>query len=150
MGLIDATAFTKHRLTGPGATAFLDWFTCNKLPKVGRINLTYALTAQLGPRGPNTPSCARGRTTTTSSRPGRGQAYDQDYLYKAIADKEAEFGRVNAQDVTTQWGVFAIAGPKSREVLGALIRDADPETALSNKRFPWLSACATSSWACAR
>ena len=44
VGLIDATAFTKHRLTGPGATAFLDWFTTNKLPKVGRINLTYALT----------------------------------------------------------------------------------------------------------
>ena len=43
-GLIDATAFTKHLVRGPGATAFLDWFTCNKLPKVGRINLTYALT----------------------------------------------------------------------------------------------------------
>ena len=44
VGLIDATAFTKHVVKGPGATAFLDWFTCNKLPKVGRINLTYALT----------------------------------------------------------------------------------------------------------
>ena len=44
------------------------------------------------------------------------------------------------QDVTSQWGVFAIAGPKSREVLKELIVDADPETALSNKRFPWLSA----------
>lgn len=43
-GLIDATAFTKHLLRGPGATAFLDWFTTNRLPKVGRINLTYALT----------------------------------------------------------------------------------------------------------
>jgi dimethylglycine dehydrogenase len=42
VGLIDATAFTKHRVFGPGATAFLDWFTTNKLPKVGRINLTYA------------------------------------------------------------------------------------------------------------
>jgi dimethylglycine dehydrogenase len=44
VGLIDATAFAKHRVKGPGATAFLDWFTTNKLPKVGRINLTYALT----------------------------------------------------------------------------------------------------------
>ena len=43
-GLIDATAFTKHFVSGPGATEFLDWFTTNKLPKVGRINLTYALT----------------------------------------------------------------------------------------------------------
>ena len=45
-GLIDATAFTKHIVRGAGATAFLDWFTCNTLPKVGRINLTYALTPQ--------------------------------------------------------------------------------------------------------
>ena len=29
---------------GPGATAFLDRLTTNKLPKVGRINLTFALT----------------------------------------------------------------------------------------------------------
>ena len=44
VGLIDASAFTKHIVRGPGATAFLDWFTTNRLPKVGRINLTYALT----------------------------------------------------------------------------------------------------------
>jgi dimethylglycine dehydrogenase len=43
-GMIDATAFAKHVVSGPGATAFLDWFTTNRLPKVGRINLTYALT----------------------------------------------------------------------------------------------------------
>ena len=44
VGIIDASAFTKHLVRGPGATAFLDHFTCNKLPNVGRINLTYALT----------------------------------------------------------------------------------------------------------
>ncbi len=58
VGLIDATAFTKHVVKGPGATAFLDWFTCNKLPQVGRINLTYALTAA-GTRAPIHPSAAR-------------------------------------------------------------------------------------------
>jgi dimethylglycine dehydrogenase len=42
--------------------------------------------------------------------------------------------------VTTQWGVFAIAGPKSRALLSDIINDSDPTTALSNKRFPWLSA----------
>ena len=47
---------------------------------------------------------------------------------------------VAIQDVTTQWGVFALAGPASREILSRLIRDPQPETALSNKRFPWLSA----------
>ena len=138
VGMIDATAFTKHRLTGPGATAFLDWFTCNKLPRVGRTNLTYALT-----------SAGTTRTEYTIIRQaeddyylvsaGAWQAYDQDFLYKAIADKEAEFGRINEEDVTSQYGVFALAGPKSRDLLKKLIVDADPETALSNKRFPWLS-----------
>ena len=138
VGLIDATAFAKHRISGPGATAFLDWFTCNKLPKVGRINLTYALTA-----------AGTTRTEYTIIRvaeddyylvsAGAWHAYDQDYLYKAVMAEEDRFGRINEEDVTTKWGVFAIAGPKSRDVLAKVIKDADPATALSNKRFPWLA-----------
>jgi dimethylglycine dehydrogenase len=138
VGMIDATAFTKHRVAGPGAAAFLDWFTCNKLPKPGRLNLTYALT----PTGTV-------RTEYTIARlsehefylisAGAWTAYDGDYLRKAAADKMAEFGWIDIHDVTTQWGVFAVAGPKSRDLLAKLIKDADPATALSNKRFPWLS-----------
>ena len=138
-GLIDATAFTKHIVRGPGATAFLDWFTCNALPKVGRINLTYALT----PTGTT-------RTEYTIVRNGENEyylvsagawtAYDADYLRKCAEDKAPEFGHIDIHDVTTQWGVFAIAGPNSRKILAELIRDADPTSALSNKRFPWLSA----------
>ena len=139
VGLIDATAFTKHIVKGPGATAFLDWFTTNKLPRVGRINLTYALTDH-----------GTTRTEYTIVRlsddeyylvsAGAWTAYDADFLRKSVADKEAEFGRIEVQNVTTQWGVFAIAGPKSRDVMNAVIKDSDPATALSNKRFPWLSA----------
>ncbi|MEL6889514.1 MAG: FAD-dependent oxidoreductase, partial [Pseudomonadota bacterium] len=138
VGLIDASAFTKHRISGPGATAFLDWFTTNKLPKVGRINLTYALTAAGTTRTEYTiVRLAEDDYYLVSA--GAWHAYDQDYLYKAIMEKEAEFGRINEEDVTTRWGTFAIAGPKSRDVLNALVKDADPETVLSNKRFPWLS-----------
>ena len=46
---------------------------------------------------------------------------------------------IEIQDVTSQWGVLAIAGPKSRDVLNEIVKDADPATVLSNKRFPWLS-----------
>ncbi len=138
VGLIDATAFTKHIVKGPGATAFLDWFTCNKLPKVGRINLTYALTAVGTTRTEYTiVRLAENEYYLVSA--GAWSAYDQDFLRKAIEDKETEFGRIELQDVTTQWGVFAIAGPKSRDVLNALVKDAAPDTVLSNKRFPWLS-----------
>ena len=139
VGLIDATAFTKHVVKGPGATAFLDWFTCNKAPKVGRINLTYALTAAGTTRTEYT-IVRRGEDEYYLVSAGAWTAYDGDYLRKAAEDKAGEFGYIEIQDVTTQYGVFAIAGPKTREVLNAVIRDADPATALSNKRFPWLSA----------
>lgn len=139
VGLIDATAFAKHRVKGPGATAFLDWFTTNKLPKVGRINLTYALT-----------DAGTTRTEYTIVRlaeddyylvsAGAWAEYDGDYLRKSVEDMEPTFGRIEVQEVTTQWGVFALAGPNARALLKSVIKDADPEAALSNKRFPWLSA----------
>lgn len=138
VGLIDATAFTKHLVRGPGATAFLDWFTCNKLPSVGRINLTYALTGAGTTRTEYTiVRLAQDEYYLVSA--GAWTAYDSDFLRKAIADKMPEVGYVECHDVTTQWGVFAIAGPKSRDVLRNLVRDAELETVLSNKRFPWLT-----------
>ncbi len=137
-GLIDASAFTKHLVRGPGATAFLDWFTTNKLPAVGRINLTYALT----PTGTT-------RTEYTIVRlaeheyylisAGAWTAYDGDWLRKCAEDRMADFGWIDIHDVTTQWGVFALAGPNSRAILREIVRDRDPDTVLSNKRFPWLS-----------
>jgi dimethylglycine dehydrogenase len=139
-GLIDATAFTKHLVRGPGATAFLDWFTCNALPKVGRINLTYALTPSGTTRTEYT-IVRNGENDYYLVSAGAWTAYDADYLKKSIEDFIANGGaHVDMHDVTTQWGVFAIAGPKSRDILKEIIKDADPETALSNKRFPWLSA----------
>ena len=138
-GLIDATAFTKHVVKGPGATAFLDWFTCNALPKVGRINLTYALTPAGTTRTEYT-IVRNGENDYYLVSAGAWTDYDADYLRKCAEDKAPEFGYIEIQNVTTQWGVFALAGPNSRKILAELIKDADPATALSNKRFPWLSA----------
>ena len=139
-GLIDATAFAKQRVHGPGATAFLDALTCNRLPKVGRINLTYALTDHGTTRTEYT-IVRRAETEYYLVSSGAWQAYDHDHLMQASQDwcaaRLAEW--VVVQDVTTQWGVFAIAGPKSRDVLREIVRDADPDTALGNRRFPWLS-----------
>jgi dimethylglycine dehydrogenase len=139
VGLIDATAFTKHLVRGPGATAFLDGFTCNKLPRIGRINLTYALTSHGTTRTEYT-IVRLGEDEYYLVSAGAWTAYDADFLKKAAEDFiGAGGGWVDIHDVTTQWGVFAIAGPKSREVLNELVKDADPTTVLGNKRFPWLS-----------
>jgi dimethylglycine dehydrogenase len=40
------------------------------------------------------------------------------------------------EDVTTQWGVFAIAGPKSRDVLGELIKDRRPRDRAVEQALP--------------
>ena len=138
VGLIDATAFAKHTVRGPGATAFLDWFTCNALPRVGRINLTYALT-EAGTVRTEYTIARYGENAYSLISAGAWAEYDGDYLRKAAEDKMGEFGYVEIAETTAQRGVFAIAGPKTRDVLSGLLRDADPGSALSNKRFPWLS-----------
>ncbi|OOY13301.1 diguanylate cyclase [Thioclava marina] len=138
-GLIDATAFAKHLVRGPGATAFLDRFTCNKLPKVGRINLTYALTEAGTTRTEYTiVRLAEDEYYLISA--GAWADYDGDFLRKSIEDFRAAGGDyVDCHDITTQWGVFALAGPNARAILQDVVKDAYPETVLSNKRFPWLS-----------
>ena len=65
--------------------------------------------------------------------------YDADYLRKAADNKIDKFGYIEIHDCTNQWGVFAVAGPKSRNLLKSVINDVDKDSVLSNKRFPWLS-----------
>ncbi|OCX61101.1 diguanylate cyclase [Thioclava sp. SK-1] len=138
-GLIDASAFTKHLVRGPGATAFLDMFTCNKLPKIGRINLTYALT-QAGTTRTEYTIVRLAEDEYYLISAGAWTDYDADYLKKSAEDFRAGGGEyIDIHDITTQWGVFALAGPKARDILNALVVDADAATVLSNKRFPWLS-----------
>ncbi len=142
VGLIDATAFAKHRVFGPGAAAFLDWFTTNRLPRVGRISLTYALTTAGTVRSEYTIMRTAEHDFTLISA-GAWEAYDADWLRKAEEDWWADHAGpenwLGIENVTTKWGVFALAGPRSRDVLKELVRDAEPETVLSNKRAPWLS-----------
>lgn len=138
LGMFDATAFAKHRVHGPGAAAFLDWLTCNRLPSPGRLGLTYGLTV-----------AGTIRTEFTMLRlaeddfylvtAGAAQSYDHDYLRTEAARAEERFGRINVEDETVKWGVFAIAGPRSREFLRRVVHAADPEAALANAAFPWLS-----------
>jgi dimethylglycine dehydrogenase len=139
VGIIDATAFTKHLVRGPGATAFLDHFTCNKLPAIGRINLTYALTDAGTTRTEYTIVRLKENEYYIISA-GAWTSYDSDFLLKSAEDFMGNGGGyVDIHDVTTQWGVYALAGPNARALLKEIVKDADPETVLGNKRFPWLS-----------
>ncbi len=138
VGIIDLTAFTKHTIKGPGATKFLDWFTCNKIPKIGRINLTYALTPSGTIRSEYT-IVRQSENCYYLVSAGAWTDYDSDYLRKNAESKISEFGYIEIHDCTNQWGVFALAGPKSRDLLKEVVNDQDISTAFSNDRFPWLS-----------
>ena len=139
-GLIDATAFTKHVVEGPGAAAFLDWFTTNKLPRVGRINLTYALT-EAGTTRTEFTIVRKAENSFYLVSAGALTAYDGDFLRKSAEDWMAREGSwLSIQDVTTQYGAFALAGPNARKIMAELIRHRDGVDTLRNKQFPWLSA----------
>ena len=139
VGLIDISAFTKHLVKGPGATLFLDWFTCNNLPKINRISLTYSLTSTGTVRSEYT-IVRKSQNEFYLISAGALTDYDKDYLIKNAEDKEKEFGYIEIQDVTSQFGAFAIAGPKSKEFLISMINDEEPSELFSNKNFPWLSS----------
>ena len=92
VGLIDASAFAKHWVSGPGATAFLDWLTTNRLPKVGRMSLTYALTDAGTTRTEYTIVRRQDQGYYLVSA-GAWAAYDADYLQKSAEEFMARGGR---------------------------------------------------------
>ena len=138
VGLFDATSFAKHLVRGPGAREFLDWFTCNRLPRPGRISLTYALTDAGTVHSEYTVARLSHEEFYLVSS-GAWTEYDSDFMRKSAAERESDFGRIEICDISSQWGVFALAGPQSRAVLQESLGSAEAPDALSNRRFPWLA-----------
>ncbi len=131
VGIIDITSFTKFRVSGPGAEAFLDRLVARRLPKkAGRIQLCHALTIRGGVRSEFTITRDSDDAFYLVSS-GAAERYDWDYLFKRLP----EDGSVRLENLTTSFGTLVVAGPRSREVLEK-ITDAD----LSNDRFPWLTS----------
>jgi heterotetrameric sarcosine oxidase gamma subunit len=129
-GLLDMSSFAKYEVRGPGAEASLDRLCANRLPAAGRV----ALTQMLSPRGG-----IEADLTITRLGPDRfyvvtaaaTQARDLDWIERHLpAD-----GSVTVEDVTGAWGVLMLAGPRARDILGALT-DAD----LSTAAFPFMAA----------
>ena len=131
VGLLDMTAFAKFEVSGPGAAAWLNGLLTNAVPKtVGRLSLSYLLTLNGGVRAEFTVLREAPQRFYLVSA-GALERHDYDYLQKALPTD----GSVRLEKVTTQYGVFVVAGPRSRDLLSKLTR-AD----LSNAAFPWLTA----------
>ena len=130
VGLQDMSAFAKCRISGPGAEAWLDGLLTNAVPKkVGRVTLSYLLTAKGGVRAEFTVYKTGSQEYFLVSA-GAYERHDQDYLKKSLPSD----GSVTFERLTTSMGVLVLAGPRSRDVLSKLTR-AD----LSNEAFPWLT-----------
>ncbi len=130
VGIQDMSAFAKCRISGPGAESWLDGLLSNAVPKkVGRMTLSYLLTARGGVRGEFT-VYKEGPQSYYLVSAGAYERHDQDCLRKALPGD----GSVQFERLTTSMGVLVLAGPRSRDVLSKLTR-AD----LSNEAFPWLT-----------
>jgi dimethylglycine dehydrogenase len=130
VALLDLGGFTKFEISGPGAETWLDSMICGKLPKLGRITLSYMLNDKGGIVSEFTITrLAENRFYLISA--AAAEWHDIDWIEKHLpAD-----GSVNLTNLSARLGSIIIAGPKARAVLGA-VTEAD----LSNKAFPWLSA----------
>lgn len=131
VGVLDMSAFAKMEVSGPGARQWLESILANAIPKKrGRIALTHLLTKDGGVKAEFTVyEWAPGRFYLVSA--GGLETHDHDVLRRLVPTD----GSVILQPITQKYGVLALAGPKSREVLKKLTR-----TSLDNKDFPWLTA----------
>ena len=134
VGLMELMPFAKWEVEGPGARGFLDRLIANNVPKkIGRLNLVHALNPSGSPRCEFTimrmPDGLFGERFYVVG-PSRMHDLDHDYLMKQMPRD----GSVFIKDVTTQYAVLVLAGPKARQVLEKLA-----DTDLANAAFPWLT-----------
>jgi dimethylglycine dehydrogenase len=130
VGILDLGGFTKFEIGGPGAEAWLDRMICGRLPKLNRITLSYMLNDKGGIVSEFTiTKLGENRYYLISA--AAAEWHDIDWIEKYLpAD-----GSVTLTNLSARMGSIILAGPKARDVLGA-VTEAD----LSNKGFPWLSA----------
>lgn len=125
-GLVEMTFMAKYEVSGPGAAAWLDGILANRLPKVGRANLSHLLT----PRGTVV-------AEFTVSRLGEDHFYligtpSAERLYFDELSRLLPATGVSLRNVSAERAGMTVVGPKAREILQGLT-----ETSLANQDFPW-------------
>ena len=130
VGLMDLSTFSKFDVKGKDAHAFLDRICANKIPtKDGGIILGHLL---------NENGFIESELTITRLAADHyyvlsaaaAQLYDHDQLSWRKRDDEA----VTITDLTDDYGVLVLAGPRARDVLAACTK-----IDLSNASFRWLT-----------
>ena len=131
VGVLDLSSFAKYEVRGAQAQALLNRVSANRMPtRDGGIALTHYLSAQGRITGESTVTRLREDCYYVLSG-AAAEDRDLDTLTQGVQHGEA----VAIDNVTDDFGVLVVAGPKSRDTLAGLT-DAD----LSNAAFRWLSA----------
>jgi dimethylglycine dehydrogenase len=131
VGLMDLSTFSKYDVRGDGTHAFLSRICANRIPsKDGGIILGHLLNAN---------GFIESEITVTRLSSDHyyvlsaavAQLHDLDQLNWRKQEGEA----VTITDITDDYGVLVLAGPRARDVLSACTA-----TDLSNASFRWLTA----------
>ncbi|WP_147124350.1 sarcosine oxidase subunit alpha family protein [Shimia ponticola] len=133
VGVCDVSTLGKIDIQGPDAGAFLDFVYTNTFStlKVGKVR--YGLMLREDGHVMDDGTCARwGDThfvmTTTTAAAGQVMKH-LDYVHQCLRP-DLDVSIVSA---TEQWAQFAVAGPKSRDLLNALL-----DAPIDNESFPYM------------
>ena len=130
VGLADVSVFSKFEVKGDDATHFVDSLGSNAAPeKDGSIILTHVLNSSGGVE-----------TEFSVTRLSQHHYYlvsaaSANRMDEDLLANHAHGHKVIVKNRTRDYGVLALMGPRSRDLLNTLT-DID----LSNDHFPWLSA----------
>jgi len=129
VGVLDLSTFAKYEISGKDSETFLERLCANRIPKKdGSIILTHMLNSKGRIQSELTitrfPNNIFYVLSSTAS-----EIRDFDWFNNHLYKKED----VNIKNVTKDYGVLVLAGPKSRKVLSQLTSQN-----LNNNDFPWL------------
>ena len=130
VGVLDLSSFAKYEVTGAGAEAYLNAIVANRVSRrIGGIVLAHYLSDEGRILGESTITrLAEDRFYVLSGAGSEDR--DLDLLMQGPRDGLD----VAVANVTGDWGVLVLAGPRSREVLAKLT-----DAALGNGGFRWLT-----------
>jgi len=136
VGLCEVNGFNRIEITGADRHAFLDRLICGRIPKGdGRVGLGYLLNhhgmIKAEATIANLPASDRGPARAWYGSAAASEYHDMNWLRDHLKPGED----VSLRSLTNEQTILVLAGPKSREVLGACARGD-----WSAEAFPWLSA----------
>ena len=129
VGILDLSTFAKYEIEGKDSEAYLNRLCANSIPKKeGNIILAHTLN-----------KIGRIQSELTITRLANNKFYvlsstaseirDLDWFNHNVSKDE----KVEIKNITEDYGVLVLVGPKSRKVLSQLTSES-----LDNTNFPWL------------